>query len=212
MCNRYSQTKREVRIVSRFGQIQAEFAPRYNIAPTQSAPVAVLKDGALALQDMCWGFEGFDGQPLMNARTETAYEKRTFHDAWRERHCIVPCDGFYEWKDTPEGKQPYRFVQRGRALFWFAALWDQDRFTILTMPALGCVATMHDRMPVMFREETIDWWIEPGAIRTPEQLIECCAATESLECYPVTRRMSNSRYAAPDCIEPIVLPQQELSL
>jgi hypothetical protein len=89
------------------------------------------------------------GQPVTNARSETAQEKRMFRDAWRGRHCVVPCDGFYEWKDTPDGKQPYRFVYSTRELYWFAGLWSDNRFTILTRPARGAVANMHDRMPAI---------------------------------------------------------------
>src|SRR5687768_9813095 len=148
MCNRYSQTKDRLKLETEmFGIIAAESAKRYNIAPTQTAPVALVKDGALTLQDLRWGFEGFTGQPVMNARAETAHEKRMFRDAWQQRHCLVPADGFYEWKTMPDGKQPFRFVRRDRELFWFAGLWTEDRFTILTAPAQGCVAEMHDRMP-----------------------------------------------------------------
>ena len=150
MCNRYSVSKRELLLKTRHGLIQVGFEPRYNISPTQGAPVARVVDGGLRLNELRWGFDGFNGQSVMNARTETAHEKRMFRDAWRDRHCLVPCDGFYEWKDTPEGKQPYRFVLKSRDLYWFAGLWENDRFTILTVPAQGCVASMHDRMPAIF--------------------------------------------------------------
>src|SRR6185436_3487361 len=187
MCNRYSQTKREVRLeTAAIRQAAFELMPRFNIAPTQTAPVAWLRDGALALQDLRWGFEGFNGQPVMNARSETAAEKRMFREAWRERHCIVPADGFFEWKQMPDRKQPYRFVQRDRELFWFAGLWTEDRFTILTAPAVGCVRELHDRMPIILRTDALDSWLanEPCA---PEDIISRCIPSESLEMYPVTR-------------------------
>jgi putative SOS response-associated peptidase YedK len=141
-----------------FGRVQAELVPRYNIAPTQMAPIARVMGAALRLEELRWGLDGHAG-PVMNARTETASEKRLFKDAWREQHCVVPCDGFYEWKETPEGKQPYRFIRRDRSLYWFAGLWSIDRFTILTAPAQGCVTAMHDRMPVILRNDAIDWWL-----------------------------------------------------
>ncbi len=211
MCNRYSISKREATLQSRSGLIQAELVPRYNIAPTQMAPVARLVEGALRLEEMRWGLEAFSGQPVTNARCETAPEKPLFREAWRERRCLVPCDGFYEWKDSPEGKQPYRFVQRARDLFWFAGLWEEDRFTILTGPARGCTTDFHDRMPLILAPGAVDWWLgaEPAA---PEDLLGRCAPAELLEAYPVTPRMSNSRYTGPDCIEPFRPPQQELSL
>ena len=211
MCNRYSQTKREVQLSSRYGTIQQELEPRYNIAPTQTAPVALLKDGVLTLQEMQWGFAGFNGQSVMNARSETAHEKRLFREAWAASHCIVPADGFYEWKTTPEGKQPFRFVQRSRGLFWFAGLWLDDRFTILTAPALGCVRLLHDRMPIILRTEAIDWWLAPAGTPSSVELIERAAPAADLESYPVSRTMSNARHVSPDCIEPIQLPQTELN-
>src|SRR5436309_2363381 len=132
MCNRYSQTKDRIKLQTEmFSIVATESAKRFNIAPTQSAPVALLKDGALSLQELRWGFEGFNGQSVMNGRCETAHEKKMFRDAWTGRRCIVPADGFYEWKNTPDGKQPYRFVRRDRELYWFAGLWTDDRFTIL---------------------------------------------------------------------------------
>ena len=212
MCSRFSQTKGEVRRDSRFGTLQTKLTLRFNIAPTQAAPVALLRDGALTLQDMQWGFAGFNGQTVVNARSETAHEKRMFREAWAANHCLVPADGFYEWKTTPEGKQPYRFVQRSRDLFWFAGLWADNRFTILTAPALGCVRELHDRMPVILRDDAIDWWLAPAAPPSSVELIERASPAEALESYPVSRAMSNARHATADCIEPIHLPQAEFNL
>jgi len=213
VCNRYSQTKRDARLTTQaLGERLFSFEPRYNIAPTQIAPVGILDQTGFGIRDMRWGLDGPTGQPVMNARSETAHKKSLFRDAWESRHCVVPADGFYEWKDTPEGKQPYRFVQSGGDVFWFAGLWTDDRYTILTAPALGCVSSMHDRMPVILREDAIDWWIETGGARKPEELIERCGDTASLNHYPVTRAMSNARHVSPDCIERIEIAQGEFSL
>jgi len=210
MCNRYTISERKLRRESRFGSIQVELEPRYNIAPTQGAPVALLRDGVLRLQELRWGFDGVNG-PVMNARSETAGEKRMFRSAWNEGRCIVPADGFYEWKEMPEGKQPYRFVRRDRALFWFAGLHEAGKFTILTQPAKGCVAAMHDRMPLIVADEVIDWWLEPGTAPPTAELTDRAADAALLECYPVTRAMSDARHDTPDCIVPIQLPQGEFS-
>jgi putative SOS response-associated peptidase YedK len=212
MCNRYSISKKQVRLESKLGELQIELDPRFNIAPTQEAPVARLRDGGLRLDSLVWGLEGFQGQLVMNARAETAHEKRLFREAWEQRHCLVPSDGFYEWRDTPEGKQPYRFVRRDRELFWMAGLWTAGRFTILTRDAAGCVQSMHDRMPVILGPATLDWWIECARPPACAELVENAADTADLECYPVTRAMSNARHATPDCIEPFTLAQGELLL
>lgn len=208
MCNRYSQTKDRIKLQTEmFSIIATESAKRYNIAPTQSAPVAFVNDGAAVLKDLQWGFDGHAG-PVMNARTETAHEKRMFREAWQHGHCLVPADGFYEWKQMPNGKQPFRFVRRDRELFWFAGLRNEDRFTILTAPAQGCVRDLHDRTPVILRDDSLDFWLtnEP---RTPEEMIFRSISPDLLECYPVTRVMSNARHITQDCIEPIQIPQQE---
>ena len=210
MCNRYSSTKNEARLNLRIGALQLALTPRYNIAPTQTAPVVLMEDGRPLLRELRWGWQSPHG-PVTNARAETAVYKM-FRDAWQSRHCLVPADGFYEWKTMPDGKQPYRFVQRDRSLFWFAGLWQEVQFTILTAPAQGCVASMHDRMPIILNEPENEWWLLDSNACGGRDVIQRCAPTERMECYPVTRQMSNARYALPDCVEPIALAQQELLL
>ena len=90
-------------------------------------------------------------------------------------------------------------------------MWADDRFTILTAPALGCVRELHDRMPVILRDDAIDWWLAAAAPPASAELIERAAPAETLESYPVSRAMSNARHASADCIEPIHLPQAEFN-
>ncbi len=210
MCNRYSISKKQIRLESKLGELQIALAPRFNIAPTQEAPVARWRDGGLRLDALVWGLEGVQGQMVMNARAETAHEKRLFREAWEQRHCLVPSDGFYEWKTTPEGKQPYRFVRRDHELFWMAGLWTAGRFTILTRASAGCVQPMHDRMPVILATGALDWWLECARPPTSAELMDRAAEADDLKCFPVTRAMSNARHVTPDCIEPITLAQGEL--
>src|SRR4051794_35273151 len=211
MCNRYAQTKRERQLkTDALGQNTFALTPRYNIAPTQTAPVVLADNGSAVLKDFVWGWKTLFG-PQLNARAETAAEK-VFRDAWQLRHCIVPADGFFEWKQMPEGKQPYHFLPKSREGFWFAGLWQDDQFTILTAPAQGPVRSLHDRMPIILPDSEIDWWLADERVKTGDELIQRCASADLLDYFPVTRRMSNSRYAEPDCVEPIVLPQQELNL
>jgi putative SOS response-associated peptidase YedK len=208
MCNRYSKAEERIKLETRFARIILfEWSKRFNIAPTQNAPIALMRDGKVEGVELRWGIEGHAG-PVTNARSETAHEKRMFRDAWKNQHCLVAADGFYEWKDTPEGKQPYRFVLRSREPFWFAGLHDGNAFTILTAPSRGCVTPLHDREPIILRPDTLESWLqnEPW---TPADVSDRRMSAELLECYPVTKAMSNARNAGPDCIEPITIPQQE---
>jgi putative SOS response-associated peptidase YedK len=86
MCNRDNKAERKLLLDSEFGMIQPELEPRYSIDPTHTAPIVLVRDGALTPQDLRRGFEGFTGKFVMNARAETAHEKRMFRDAWRRRY------------------------------------------------------------------------------------------------------------------------------
>lgn len=209
MCNRYSSTKNEASLNLRNAVHQFMLAVRYNIAPTQRAPVVLIESEKPVMRDLVWGWRSANG-PVMNARSETAAFKM-FKDALRTRRCLIPADGFYEWKNMSDGKQPYRFVKKNRETFWFAGLWQDDQFTIMTGPAKGCVAEMHDRMPIILNNEDLDWWLSDTAIEGKE-LIARAGTEKDLECYPVTRKMSNSRYILPDCIEKISVEEKQLGL
>ena len=209
MCNRYSSTKNEVQFALRQAVLRFMQAVQYNIAPTQKATVVRIENGAPVARELVWGWSSAHG-PVMNARAETAAVKM-FKDALRTRRCLVPADGFYEWKQMSDGKQPYRFVKRNGETFCFAGLWQDEQFTIMTAPARGCVAEMHDRMPIILRENDLDWWLGDEAVDGKE-LIARAGTEQDLECYPVTRQMNNSRYTLPDCIEKISVEEKQLGL
>jgi len=209
MCNRYSSTKNEVQFTLRQAVLRFIQATQYNIAPTQKATIVRIENDVPVARELVWGWSSQHG-PVTNARAETAAVKM-FKDAFRERRCLVPADGFYEWKTMSDGKQPYRFIKRDGNTFCFAGLWQNEEFTIMTAPAKGCVAEMHDRMPIILDNEDLDWWMSDQAIDGKE-LIARAGTEKDLECYPVTRKMSNSRYILPDCIERISVEEKQLGL
>lgn len=106
----------------------------------------------------------------VNARTETLLEKPSFRELVNRKHCLIPADGFYEWRKTAGGKVPYRFLLKSEELFSFAGLWDewtdtqtgeiQQTFTILTTEANELVKPTHDRMPVILSPEKEDAWLD----------------------------------------------------
>ena len=164
MCGRYSLTDEDRRLRKRFGyRDHLNLLPRYNIAPTQDAPV-VLADDAPKSASMRWNLIPFwakdeaIGNKLINARAETLASKPAFRNAFTRRRCLVPTDGFYEWAKDGSGKQPVRIVMADRQPFVFAGLWDRWKrpdgpdlltFTIITTEASAVLKPIHSRMPVI---------------------------------------------------------------
>lgn len=223
MCNRYSLSKKQERIITReHGSVEFYFMQRFNIAPTQRAQVVVIENGKLVGREMIWGWTSQFGL-LTNAQSETAHEK-IFKDALAERRCLVPADGFFEWK-TGKPAQPYRFVLPSRAVFWMAGLWRETpakkgsgassishaEFTILTTAARGIVRSFHDRMPVILPEAELGSWLAApiDGVIGPNGIL-ARSLFETLEAYPVTTKMSNPRFESPEAIEPIRVAQGEL--
>ena len=137
---------------------------------------------------------------MINARSETAATKPAFRDALKSRRCLIPADGFYEWKKTARGKQPYCFEVRDRELFAFAGLWDRWRdasgewletSSILTTTPNAVASAIHDRMPVILDPDRYDLWLDPGMKDTAaaSDLLKPCDAA-LMRCYPVSTRIN----------------------
>ncbi|MEM7482611.1 MAG: SOS response-associated peptidase [Acidobacteriota bacterium] len=221
MCGRYTQTAPGETLADLF-ELPAipELAPRFNIAPTQQAPVVRVLEarGARQLDDLRWGLVPFwaddlkMGSRMINARSETAAEKPSFRNSLKRRRCLVAADGYYEWKKEGSVKQPYRIVRDDRQPFAFAGLWERwtgedgpvDTFAILTTDAAPEIAALHHRMPVILEREEYGLWLDP-AMTDPEPLAELMKPRggDRLEPYRVARAVGNPRHAGPECIEPI---------
>jgi putative SOS response-associated peptidase YedK len=196
MCGRFVLTTPAEALRRAFGFIeQPNLAPRHNIAPTQD--VAVIRQrkdppGQRTLQMLRWGLvpswaESLaGGAKMINARAETVMEKPAFHRALARRRCLVPADGFYEWRPGDPAKQPYLITARDGAPLAFAGLWERwsppapesgllpvdgeaarrpyiDSFTIVTTTANAALATLHPRMPVILASADYGRWLDPAA-------------------------------------------------
>ncbi len=170
MCGRYRLTAKERYIRDHFGlDDDPSWTPRWNIAPTQqiatirqhrSEPVRIFGLRRWGLIPY-WAKEPSIGLKTINAMSETAAEKPAFRDAMRWRRCLIPADGFYEWKRFgPKEKHPFNFGMADDSPFAFAGLWDRwldqdneaiETCTILTTKPNSLVADVHDRMPAMLR-------------------------------------------------------------
>jgi len=192
---------------------------RYNIAPSQEIAV-VANDGGNQIDFYRWGLVPFwakdpaIGNKLINARMETLADKPAYRSALRSRRCLIPADGFYEWKrEKGGGKVPMRIRLKSHEPFAFAGLWEKWRgadgaelrtCTIITGAANELVRPIHDRMPVILQPERYREWIEPGD-REPQDILPVLSSypAEAMEAYAVGNSVNSPMSDTPDCVEPL---------
>lgn len=199
------------------GVVQLPLEPRYNLAPTQVAPV-VLEDGARRLAEMRWGHEPRwlrekgSGRPLINARDDRLATAPTFREALRSHRAIVPASHFFEWKRDGGRKTPYAFRLRDGGLFGFAGLWFEEsgegRFVIITTEPNEVTSPVHNRMPAILLPENEDLWLDPdqGEPETLTALLRPYPARE-MEAYPISPRVNSPSNDSPDLLEPVPAPR-----
>lgn len=204
MCGRFTiyHTGRE--IAARFHLPEVpELQPRYNVAPTQQI-LTIRKDGVTSLR---WGLRvPWSAGPLTNARSETVATKPAFRAAFRERRCLVPADGFFEWKTEGKHKQPCYFTVNDGALFAIAAIWQDDCVALLTTEANGVVGPVHDRMPVILPPEALERWLT-STDSLAELLIPYAGR---MNVRMVGSTVGNARNEGPRCIEELTAVQKSL--
>jgi putative SOS response-associated peptidase YedK len=197
MCGRFTQryTWAEVQAFLRTFATPRNLQPHYNIAPTMTVDVIRLgKDGKRELVPMRWGLIPYwwskspkEVPATFNARAESVADKPMFRDAFKERRCIIPASGFYEWTGEKGNKQPHLFTAAdGSPILAFAGLWDRWRdraageevvsCTIIVGGANSWMLSFHDRMPVILDEKDFDGWLDgslgPEALKSaPESLL-----------------------------------------
>jgi len=228
MCGRYTLTSSGEALARHFDLepgrdgdppgIWAGLHPRYNIAPSQWVPVVRSGVTRRVLALHRWGLVPFwapdpsIGARLVNARAETAASKPAFRSAMRTRRCLVPMDGFYEWRRRGRARLPVWFHPRKAGLLAAAGLWEEWQdpegevlrsFTILTTEADRAVAPVHDRMPVFVARDEHARWLDPEQ-RDPAALADLLAARpdHGLEGRAVSRCVNDPRNDGPECLEP----------
>lgn len=193
-----------------------DYVPRYNIAPGQNVPVVTRNADGRVILYMKWGLvphwakEAKIGNRLINARAETIDDKPAFKASFRHRRCLIPADGFYEWKKN-NGKQPVYISLPDRSVFAFAGIWAQwsppeggliNTCSIITTDANGFLKNIHDRMPVMFDQ---GWqfraWLEQNDILLLKKLLQ--PYTGDLTAYPVSSAVNSPKSDNPQLIERI---------
>jgi putative SOS response-associated peptidase YedK len=181
----------------------------YNVAPTQPVLAARVQDGRRAATFFCWGLVPFwskDGRAFINARAETVADKPAFKAAFKYRRCLIPADGYYEWKANGKHKRPYYFRLRDGRPFVFAGLWDtwQDVETcaIITTEANDLQKPVHDRMPLIVPWEFRDVWLDPAVEPAALKSLLRPYPAEAMTCHPVSTLVNSPRNDDPRCIEP----------
>jgi len=221
MCGRFS-----LGATIRVGQLfdlpnWPETPPRYNIAPSQEVPAVIQnkETGGREFRPFRWGLVPSwakgpaMGNRMINARSETAATKPVFRKPLRERRCLILADGFYEWKREGSRKQPYYIKLRDGEPFAFAGLWDHwaptdgqplETCTILTTTPNEVLQTIHDRMPVILPPSAYGVWLDSAMrdVETVQALLTPYPANEMIA-YPVSTRVNNPAYDAPECIAPL---------
>ena len=214
MCARYTLTLEQARLVIAGLVHIFAFAPRYNIGPAQRVPVILDTAEGVKAVEMRWGIPSAWSKTLhINAQAENIHKTTTFKPLLGQR-CLVPMDGFYEWKPD---KTPVRFVRRRRELFCVAGLWKEVEkpgidlplaekcFVLLTTAANPSVAPIHDRMPFIVRDDQFDQWLyDPQPSTLNSQLL----SEAPLDWYPVSREVDNVRNEHLDLIRPAPMERE----
>ncbi|MDJ0683564.1 MAG: SOS response-associated peptidase [Alphaproteobacteria bacterium] len=232
MCGRFSLTTPVESVRRLFGFAEIPNLPaRYNIAPTQAVlavgpsrtapPRRSAGGGARESRSAfflrwglapSWSKDPAAGSGLINARAETVQEKPSFRAAFRRRRCLIPADGFYEWKKVDGGpKQPYRIGFADSDVFAFAGLWESwmgpdgseiDTGAIVTTEAAPSIADIHHRMPVILEPDAFDPWLHGDAAQAAA-LMGPYSGARTLVATPISTRVNSVRNDGPDLWKPV---------
>jgi putative SOS response-associated peptidase YedK len=191
--------------------------PRFNIAPSQLAPIIRINDaGDRTLDQIQWGLvphwlkDKASSSMFINARGETVHQKPAFRTAFRRRRCLVPADGFFEWKKMTGGKQPYFITLANQRLFAFAGIWDRvsrehtllESFSIITCEPNEMVSEVHARMPVILPFQDYDLWLKSDDQGRLKGLLSPYRA-EEMQMYPVSKLVNSPSNDGPECVRPL---------
>jgi putative SOS response-associated peptidase YedK len=222
MCGRYRLSRRKQVVEEYFDSAgEDDWAPRYNVAPTQPVPIirqhpteprrelSLVRWGLIP----SWAKDASGAARMINARSETAATTSAFRDALTNRRCLIPADGFYEWKKSGKLKQPYCFEVNDGKVFAFAGLWDRWKdpsgqwiktCSILTTTPNAVTSAVHDRMPVILHPDCYDLWLDPGLhdVRVVSEMLKPYDA-QVMRCYPVSSRVNRVANDDEGCSTPV---------
>ncbi|MGG6310667.1 SOS response-associated peptidase [Paenibacillus macerans] len=222
MCGRFTITLSLDELIVRYLILEsrlAKFAPNYNVAPMQFIPAVISGKQGNRLGELRWGLvpswakDDKIGVKMINARAESLTEKPAFRKLLSSRRCLIPTDGYYEWQQQANMKQPYRIVMREGGLFSFAGLYDiwsdpnGDKLatcTVITTEANSLMAEIHPRMPVILRREDEAEWLNRGNsdVSSLQKLLTPYDAAQ-MRAYPVSPVVGNVRNNSEELLEEV---------
>lgn len=223
MCGRYALYADAALLEALFELAEVPpFKASYNVAPTAAIPAVTVEEGERRAALYRWGLVPFWSKEIgkystINARAETVASKPTYRVPFRDRRCLVPANGYYEWQAGPGGKQPFYIHAADEDLLAFAGLWDRWRppdgemlhsAAIVVTAANADTKKIHDRMPVILAREDWDAWLDPDNHDTAAlaKLLRP-APGASLAARPVSTRVNSPRNDGPELLEPV--PEKE---
>jgi putative SOS response-associated peptidase YedK len=223
MCGRFVGYRKLEELYQHFtiDHVKCESFENYNIAPAQKILVIAQQEGKNILDRFHWGLvpnwakDKTIGTKLINARSETLSTKASFRNAFKRRRCLIPADGFYEWKTIKGIKQPYYFTLSNDKPFAFAGLWEiwtgenEAEFrscTIVTTDATESVKLVHHRMPVILKLDYYDQWLDAKNLNVSgiQKILHDGIVTE-LSSWPVSSQVNSVKNNGPENIERILL-------
>lgn len=223
MCGRYTLTASDSALIQAFElEDVSGYKARYNIAPTQSVPI-ITSAAPKRLTWMRWGLipswakDPSIGSTLINARSETLDEKPSFKESFKRRRCLVPADGFYEWRKDGTSKKPQFIFLENRRLFAFAGLWDAwknpqgewvQSCTIITTEPNDVLRPLHHRMAVILNPDKYAPWLDPEMPTEALKPFFKPYPNDGLSLYEVSPLVNGTTADSPDLIVPYTSPQQ----
>jgi putative SOS response-associated peptidase YedK len=220
MCGRFTLHSQPKELIELFelDELPEELHPRFNVAPSQSIAAIGLKANGIhrGLTFFKWGLipawakSSKETIKPINAKAETVATSPMFRDSFKKKRCIIPADGFYEWKVEEDGKQPYHIRMKSRALFGFAGIWSEWKgddesvktAAIITSEPNEVARQVHNRMPVILSREAYAAWLDP---KTPAEELKSLLVpypADEMEAVPVSKLVNSPKNDVPECLNP----------
>lgn len=214
MCGRFSLRTPPEELARKFkAQKYQAVPPRYNISPAQEVLAVMSKGEDRELALLLWGLiPSWSREPrgFINARAETILDKPSFRQSFKRQRCLIPADGFFEWRKQGRVKQPFYFQLKDGRPFAFAGIWDEWQGEGVVLPSCAIITTkpnevvhpVHDRMPVILQEEDYELWLDddPGKQHRRMELLRPYPA-EQMDSYPVSALVNDPSHEGAALLE-----------
>jgi putative SOS response-associated peptidase YedK len=219
MCGRFGVEQEYVQLALRYQAVVKAIdpGPRYNVAPTQQIPVIVAHENERYLTEHRWGLVPFwakdlsIGARMINARAETVATLPAFRESLEKRRCIIPATRFYEWQNVGKTKIPHTILRNDGFPMSFAGLWSSWRdpetrervlsCSIITTAANAPMRGLHERMPVILEDESVDRWLDPNGDLDDLQHLLVPAADDTVYAYPISRLVNDVKNDGREVVE-----------